>query len=235
MALRRSGDVRSAVRSLVRSVPPLEHGLLRFRFGDLRRTEPMSRWGSARGTPVDRTWIVEFLESHADGVRGRVLEVKEDLYASRFGACEVDVVDLDTANPLATLVGDLCDPATLPPARFDAAIVTHTLQYVRDPSAAVRHLLASLCPGGMLLITVPTVMRVDGPSDRWRWTPHGLSTLLEQASPPGATVSVVGYGNGLGARAFLFGLAAEDLQPQALGTPDPAYPVMAGGLVRVPS
>ncbi|MGY1735360.1 methyltransferase domain-containing protein [Geodermatophilus sp. SYSU D00684] len=207
----------------------------RARFGDLRRTEPLSEWGSPRGRPVDRWYIERFLDGHAGRVHGHALEVKDDAYARRYGASVVDVVDVDPGNERATLVGDLCLPGTLPPAAFDVAVVTQTLQYVADPPAAVRHLLASLRPGGCLLVTVPTLSRLTDGSDRWRWTPPGLEDLLRPAAPPGADVRVEGLGNGLAARAFLFGLAAEDLDDDVLGRTDPCYPLIAGGAVCLPS
>jgi hypothetical protein len=84
----------------------------RARFGDLRRTEPLSEWGSSRGQPVDRWYIERFLDGQADRVHGRALEVKDDMYASRYGAGTVEVVDVDPGNGRATLVGDLCQPST---------------------------------------------------------------------------------------------------------------------------
>ena len=112
----------------------------RARFGDLRRTEPLSSWGSRRGQPVDRWYIERFLAEHSSHVHGHALEVKSDTYATRYGAASVDVVDIDADNDQATVVGDLCERGTLPTAAYDVAVVTQTLQSVADPLAAVRHL-----------------------------------------------------------------------------------------------
>ncbi len=206
----------------------------RMRFGDLRRTEPLSAWGSARGTPVDRWYIERYLQGHAASVHGHALEVKNDMYASRYGAATLDVVDIDAGNDHATIVGDLCLEDTLPQGAFDVAIVTQTLQYVPDPEAAVGHLLSALRPGGCLLVTVPTLSRITDDTDRWRWTPSGLAQLLRAAAPPGAEVTVEGPGNGLACRAFLFGLAAEELGDDVLARTDPNYPLIAAGSVCLP-
>jgi SAM-dependent methyltransferase len=200
------------------------------RFGDLRRTEPLTEWGFGRGMPVDRWYIEHHLAEHAQLVRGHALEVKEDLYASRFGAARVDVLDLSPDNLAATVVGDVCDPATLPHERFDVAVVTQTLQFVPRPLDAVRNLLAALRPGGSLLLTVPTLSRMDGGWDRWRWTPSGLRDLLSEAAP-GADVECAGLGNGLAARAFLFGLGVADLDEDVLVRHDPLYPLLVGARV----
>lgn len=215
-------------------MPILRRLALTARFGDPRRTDPLTAWGTPRGLPVDRVYIDRFLDEHRASIRGVVLEVKSDQYASRFGASHVEVVDVDPANPRATVVGDLCDPGVVPVGRYQAAVVTQTLQFVRDPAAAVRNLLAALVPGGTLLLTVPCISRLDGDGDRWRWTPAGLSELLAGASPKGAKVAVRGFGNTLTARAFLFGLAAQDVPRSALDFTDPACPVLAAGVVGVP-
>lgn len=42
--------------------------------------------------------------------------------------------------------------------------------------------LKMLRPGGQVLITTPFYLKVHGaPTDYWRWTPSGLSALLEDA------------------------------------------------------
>jgi SAM-dependent methyltransferase len=217
----------------VRVVPGVRRVGIAARFGDAARTAPLTNWGTERGTPVDRWYIERYLEHHSDAVTGRVLEVKDDAYATRFGAADVEILDIDPSNSRATVVGDLCDSSTLEPARYDCAIVTQTLQLVADPSAAVRNLLASLRPGGTLITTVPCLSRVVGPMDQWRWTPAGWTSLLDAAAPSGAAVDVAGLGNGLAARAFLFGLAAEDLLPAALAVEDADYPLIVGACVRV--
>ncbi len=231
----RPAAVQRALRSAGRRVPALRRAVLRARFGDLGRTGGLSSWGTQRGTPVDRWYIERYLAAHADVVHGRVLEVKQDTYASRFGASEVEVVDIDPRNPHADLVGDLCDPGTLAPGRYDAAIVTQTLQLVADPPAALRNVLRSLRPGGALLVTVPCVSRLAGGGDLWRWTPAGLRAVLAAVVPPGADWEVTGAGNGLSSRAFLFGLAAEDLDARALAVDEVDYPFVVAAVVRTAS
>lgn len=222
-------------RHVLRRLPGVKRARLTLLFGDLGRTESLTDWGFQRGLPVDRWYIEYFLKERANLVRGQVLEVKEDAYATRFGASSVDVVDIDASNERATIVGDLCDPTTLQPARYDAAIVTQTLQFVSDVEAALRNLLRSLRAGGSLLITVPALSRLCGPDDRWRWTPIGFEQQLRAAmAAESAEVEVVGLGSSLSARAFLFGLAADDLDDEALTVHDPDLPLVVVGCVRLP-
>lgn len=153
----------------------------RMRWASTRRIDPVSEWGFDRGTAVDRYYIERFLHEHRDLVHGRTLEVKEDLYATGLGAEQVDVLDIDPKNPAATIVGDVCDPLTLPVGAFDAAIVTQTLQLVPDPVAGLQNVLRALRPGAAALVTVPAMSRLAGDWDRWRWTARGLRDLVERA------------------------------------------------------
>lgn len=226
------GSARNLPWALRPYVPrAVRRAVTRARFGDLRRTEPVSDWGFGRGTPVDRWYIERFLTERAYLVRGHALEVKQDLYASRLGASSVDVLDIDADNPHATVVGDVCEPSTLPAATYDAAVVTQTLQLVPRPLDAVRNLLVAVKPGGSLLLTVPALSRLADSWDRWRWTPRGLRDLLAEGAPPDAEVDCVGFGNGLAARAFLFGLAVSDLDEDVLGRSDEDYPVVVAARV----
>ena len=225
--------ITGKLRSLARRFPGARRAYTAARFGDVRRTAPLSNWGVERGKPVDRWYIESFLSTHSVRVSGRVLEVKSDQYSSWLGASAVEVVDIDPSNPRATVVGDLCHPSTLEAGRYDAAVVTQTLQLVADPKAALQNILRSLRPGGALLVTVPCLSRLVGETDRWRWTPYGFGQLAAEAAPPSAHIEVQGMGNGLSARAFLFGMAAEDLDQTALSIHDPNYPLVVGTCVRL--
>jgi SAM-dependent methyltransferase len=210
------------------------------RWGSLRRTEPFSSYfGLERGLPVDRVYIEDFLARNAEDIRGRVLEVRDTRYTERFGGSRItqsEIVDVDEANPEATLIGDLSEPGSLPAGGFDCVILTQTLQYLDDPEAALRNVWESLAPAGVALITVPCLARIDPdlPTvDRWRFTAQGLETLLARTCP-GAEVDVTAPGNVLVGISFLMGLAAQDLRPSELEHQDDDFPLVACARVRRP-
>ena len=60
------------------------------------------------------------------------------------------MVDIDASNERATVVGDLCDPTTLDVDRYDAAIITQTLQFVSDVEAALRNLISKPASGRII-------------------------------------------------------------------------------------
>ena len=199
--------------------------------GTLRRTRPLSEhWGFDRGTPIDRHYIETFLAEHRDDIRGRVLEIKDSRYTDRFGTGVVEraVLDVDPANPLATIAADLAAADAAPSDRFDCFVLTQTLQYVYDVRAAAMQAARVLRPGGVLLATLPAVSRVDrelAGTDCWRFTEAPARRLFDEAFGPGQA-TVRSYGNVLTAVAFLTGMAREELSRRELEAHDDAYPLL---------
>jgi len=198
------------------------------RWGDLARSKPISRrFGYDRGGPVDRHYIEKFLGAHAADVRGRVLEVKDSEYTRRFGGDRVtraDVLDIDAANPNATLIVDLDDAGALPGEAFDCIIITQTLQYVFDLGGAIANLHRSLRRGGVLLLTVPAITPVRTQSMTWYWsfTNLAVARLLKTQFAP-EQVQTVAFGNLRSATAFLYGMGATELSQSDLDHEDADY------------
>jgi SAM-dependent methyltransferase len=157
----------------------------------VRRATPFSReFGFDRGMPVDRRYIEDFLARNADDVRGRVIEVKDDSYTHRFGGDRVfrsDVLDIEQANPRATIVDDLTSGARLPRDAFDCVILTQTLHLVFEVRAAVETVHRILKPGGAILVTVPGITqipRADASSWYWSFTEAHPSTSCRRSRVP---------------------------------------------------
>lgn len=215
--------VRPWLRTLKRGHRPI-------RFGSLTSTAPISEaWGFDRGKPVDRWYIERFLERHRDDITGRVLEVGDSAYTNRFGAdvSRSDVLDIDPTNQAATFVADLASQEDLPADLFDCFILTQTLQYVFDVRAAIANAHRLLRAGGVLLLTVPVVGRIEylPLADYWRFTPDVVSRLLE-ARFGADFVEVEEHGNVLTQVAFLEGLAAEELTTRELEADDKLSPLI---------
>ena len=202
------------------------------RVGRMTATSPLSReWGYDRGTPIDRHYIEGFLAKHSSDVRGHVLEIQEDDYSRRFGGDRVtqqDVLNVDTGNPRATIIGDLADPATLPEARFDCIILTQTLHLVFDMPVAITNIHRALRPGGVLLITVPGITQLDRFEflDSWYWslTSPALQRLLSGPFLP-SNVEIEAHGNLYAATAFLHAAAVQEVSKRKLDKVDRTYPV----------
>ncbi len=193
-------------------------------------SDPLSyHYGYDRGLPVDRKYIEAFLRTYSDCIEGRCLEIKEDQYVRRFGGNRVarcDVLDVDASNPRATIVADLQEMSGVHDDTFDCAVVTNTLQYLRDPKKGVEQLHRVLKVGGTLLVTVPCLGRVEpGAIDYWRFMPDGAMALLDGCS---WTAEMTAYGNALTGLAIVTGMATRDMPDRAWNTNDPRFPCTVG-------
>lgn len=228
-------------RETAADVPPV--GLVRF--GSLRRLSPISRdWGDDRGGPIDRYYITDFLDRHRRDVRGRVLEIAEDVYARWFGDDRVLHVDVlqyqEGEHPRATFTGDLADAPHMPDDTFDCVILTQTLQLIYDLRGAVATVHRILRPGGVVLVTVPgitPVNRHDSESwgNHWCWSFTELSVrrLFEERFAA-KDVHTETFGNVLAAAAFLYGLGRGELTRAELEHRDPDYEMLIALRARKP-
>jgi len=216
--------VLNAYRNITREPLRPEH---------LLAAEPVSRtWGLDRGTPIERHYIERFLERHRADIRGVVCETADPRYTRRFGGEQVthsDVLHLVAGNPDATIVGDLSTGEGIPTARFDCMIVVNTLRLIYDVRAALESCHRALKPGGVLLANFETitVRSPDGDaweSDYWRFTSPAARRLVSEVFGE-ENVHVEVFGNVRTATAVLYGIAAEELDPETLDAHDRDYEV----------
>jgi SAM-dependent methyltransferase len=235
-----SGQRKLVGRWLPRSVyRAIERAMLRPRlgrvdFGDLRRLKPISlEWGSDRGQPIDRYYIERFLASRAEDIGGHVLEVGTDRYTRQFGGSRVtklDVLHVAEQSPVVTILGDLESGAGLGSETFDCVILTQTLPFIFDVTAAVRTVERILVPGGTLLVTVPGISKISR-YDMDRWGHHWAFTTasLRRVLSPFEQSRVEVYGNVLAAVAFLHGISADELSEEEIDRVDPDFQVLIAG------
>jgi SAM-dependent methyltransferase len=194
------------------------------------------RW-SARASPppailtgpeqiVGARWRSSFRAEQARRIRGDMLKVKDANYGRRFGnEVRCHVVHIDPENTEVDLHADVNIPGILPAELFDCVILTQVLHFLA-PEQALRNVWASIAPGGTLLITAPTLDRLDphlAATDSSRWTPRALAELLGRVGMP---ARVTGYGNVLAWVAALWGLSVEDLSAEELDVDDPCSPLV---------
>jgi SAM-dependent methyltransferase len=200
----------------------------------LKRPIPVSRvWGLDRGRSIDRYYVEAFLARNAKDIQGRVLEIKDDVYTLAYGTdvTRSDVLDVDEAAPGTTIVADLTSADHIDSDLFDCVIFTQTLQYIFDPAAAIRTLHRILKPDGVLLATFPGISQTPGVELRdfgwrfyWRFTRMSAERMFGDVFSS-ENVALRTYGNVLSATAFLYGIAAEELDGRDLDRHDPEYEV----------
>lgn len=208
-------------------------------FGDFGETAPVSSdFGFDRGGPIDRYFIEGFLTRHASRIRGRVLEIGDNEYTLRFGGNRVDksdVLHLDAANPVVTIIGDISIRGTLPERAFDCIVLTQTLHLIFDMQAALAELARALKPGGTLLVTVPGISPIDrgtwGFTWFWSLTEIALRRLLASVFEE-KDIEVETFGNVFAAVCFLQGLAAWEVPHAKLDVLDRSFPVIVAAAAR---
>jgi SAM-dependent methyltransferase len=203
------------------------------RFGSFRRMAPIhSGFKSGRGTYIDRYYIEQFLQEHAETIKGRVLETANNEYTLRFGGDRVtrsDVLDVRPDHAPATIIADLTSADHLPSNTFDCIVLTQVLDFIYDVRATIPTIYRILKPGGCVLVSVSGISPIvhdemEYCGDYWRFTRLSLRRLFEEAFPADA-VMVESRGNVLAAVALLHGLAAEELTPEELDFRDPDFEV----------
>jgi glycosyltransferase involved in cell wall biosynthesis len=200
--------------------------------GDFNRVTPFSTvFGYDRGGPIDRYYIDNFLQLHADSIKGRVLEIGDNEYTLRFGRAKVtqsDVLHVEAGSPKATFVGDLCNTALLPAEAFDCIILTQTLHLIYNYQDAINNCYRILKPGGALLLTVPGISQIDHHEwkEIWFWSFTGYSLKRILSGPfPKEGVRIDTHGNVLVASAFLYGMGLPELKKEQVDYCDPHYQV----------
>jgi hypothetical protein len=185
--------------------------------------------GLSRGVPIDRRYIEQFLSTKRDLIAGSVLEAEDSTYTTRFGGDRVSasaVVDIDSSNPAASVIADLCLPGSLSHAKYDCIILTQTLHLLVDPDACIVNCWRSLRAGGSLLLTVPAMSRVSPTypeADYWRFAPAGMRHLFDKhwAGP----FTVLSYGNLRTCIGFLLARTVEETPEEVFEVNDPRYPL----------
>ncbi|HYO22286.1 MAG TPA: methyltransferase domain-containing protein [Flavisolibacter sp.] len=194
---------------------------------------PVSRFfGEDRGTPIDRYYIHQFLNSQRPLITGTVLEIADDKYCRMFGndVSKYEVLYVNSNNPKATIIGDLSQPDTLPEHTIDCFVCTQTFNFIYNFWDAIKGAHHLLKQGGYLLATVAGPCQVsrydmDRWGDYWRFTTLSAQRSFEAVFGK-ENVEVDYYGNCLAAVSLVRGIATEEIGSEKLDKKDPDYEVI---------
>jgi len=163
---------------------------------------------------VDIQWQVlqDTLRVLAPYAKGKLLDVGcgEKPHEAIFAPYVTSYVGIEHASTFATTASGskppkadyFYDGVRLPfdDASFDTVLSVQVLEHTRAPPVLVHEMARVLAPNGTLLLTAPFSFRMHGlPHDYFRFTPHGLRALCEEAGlevdehiPMGGFWSVLG-------------------------------------------
>jgi len=152
-----------------------------------QRTEP-SLWQydylTLRTLAADIAMLLDKARRELDSTRTRAIDIgcntspyREQLEGLGFDVQTMDL-DLSTGADLAGRV----ESTGLPDASTDLLLCTQVLEHCSEPWKAAPELFRVLKPGGVLVASVPHVWFYHPhPDDNWRFTPEGISRLLDSA------------------------------------------------------
>jgi SAM-dependent methyltransferase len=168
---------------------------------------------SADWVDLQLSSLLKLLEATAPRARGRLLDVGcgnkpyEPIfrpYVSEYIGIEHEAMFAHTQSANRADKPDLYyDGKRLPfdDASFDTVLNVQVLEHTPEPQHLVREMGRVLRPGGLLIVSVPFSFRLhEEPHDYFRYTPHGLRVLMENANldveefiPQGDLWSVLGH------------------------------------------
>lgn len=90
--------------------------------------------------------------------------------------------DIEARRDDVDLLGSVEDMAAVADASVDTLLCSEVLEHVPHPSVALAEFARIVTPGGALVLSVPFLARLhEEPYDFYRYTRHGLQTLLDEA------------------------------------------------------
>ena len=196
-----------------------------------KKTYPLSHiYGFDRGVPIDRYYIENFLEKNKKFIKGNCLEILDNSYTTKFGnPTKSDILDINRDNKKATIHDDLRNLENIKENSYDCIILTQVLQFIDEYEKAIQECKRILKPDGTLLITLPSLSRIDVASgvgnDFWRWTPAGARYVFGKYFEK-EKLEVRGFGNVLVGTSFWVGMAKHELNEKELDHWDPNFPVL---------
>lgn len=102
-------------------------------------------------------------------------------FAAIFKGCRYLALDLYPYDEV-DLVADLARVTPIKASSLDVVILANVLEHVQEPAALLRTLCGLLQPGGLILATVPFLLKIhQSPFDFTRFTRFGLQELARQS------------------------------------------------------
>ncbi|MDP9229109.1 MAG: class I SAM-dependent methyltransferase, partial [Bacteroidota bacterium] len=174
--------------------------------------------------------IENFLEKNSSLIKGRVLEVADNEYTTRFGQSNViqsDILHVNDNNPKATIIADLGESVSIADNSFDCIILTQTLQFIYNYRKAIENCHRILKPDGNLLLTVPGITHLGKEAWNWYWsfTSFSITKILSEYFDI-EYMKVQTFGNVLVATAFLYGMGQREIKEKEFNFVDPSYQVI---------
>ncbi len=189
-------------------------------------------YGFDRGKPVDRVYIEQFLAENKKYIKGACLEIVDSHYTKMFGTKKVtrfDALDIFPSKK-ANIHGDLRNLTQVKSNEYDCLIITQTFNVVDDYYSVISESYRILKPGGVLLVTMPTISPCQNLKvNMWRFSNDGMKYAISKYFGKKNVLSS-GYGNSEAVKAFWVGLAKEDMTEKEINLKTNELPLIIGAV-----
>lgn len=92
-----------------------------------------------------------------------------------------DGLDIEARHEDVRYMTSATDMGPVPDDAYDTVLCSEVLEHVSQPTVALTQMRRVLKPGGRLILSVPFLGRLhEEPHDYFRYTEHGLRSMLEQ-------------------------------------------------------
>lgn len=133
----------------------------------------------------------------ADAAVGELLDVgcgsmpyRSDVEAS---GASYSGVDVEARADGVIIVDSATDMSAISDSVYDSVLCSEVLEHIAEPHLALGEMARVLRPGGSLILTVPFMGRLhEEPFDFFRYTEHGLRSLLEAADFEVTSIEITG-------------------------------------------
>ena len=202
-------------------------------------TKPVSRkFGTERGTAIDRYYIEKFLEKNRGLIHGDCIEIAENTYTLRYGENRVKNAYILHVKGWGenAIKGNLETGEGIRENQYDCAVITQTLMFIYDLRETARNIYKMLKPGSNALLTVAGISQISR-YDAELWGSYygfhedAVKALFEPEFGS-ENVMVDTYGNVKTAIGLLCGLCREDLKEEDFIFQDKDYPVIITALLH---
>jgi len=197
-----------------------------------KTNKPLSNlYGLERGDAIDRFYIEGFLENNKNNIQGKCLELLNNEYTRKFGVAvnKSDILDIDKNNTRANIIGDIKNLTSIQDNQYDCIILTQVLQFIDDVDQAIKECHRILKVNGVLLVTLPSVSRIDCMSgqdgDFWRFTEASANYIFSKHFNK-ERIEIKTCGNATICAKFILGFAQEEISKKELEYNDSSFPLL---------
>ena len=196
------------------------------------------QFGTERGTPIDRHYILDFLKENEQYIKGDVLEIEDNTYTMLWKEKihKSIVMDVNSDAKVVDFNGNLETGEGIRENIADCFILTQTLMYIYDLKSAACNIGKLLKKDGVALITCSGISQnsrrcMDNYGCYFNFNKDVFYKMFETEEKL-EIVNIGSFGNVKTVIAHIAGMCCEDLVEKDFEPNDQYYPLIVYAVVK---